>query len=58
MLRSRGTVLKDKTQTISVSTVVKKLFIKFLLFNDFPLYLIKEICGSKASTFTKFLQYM
>ena len=38
MLRSRGTVSKNKTQTISVSTLVKKLLIgyNFLLFNDLP----------------------
>ena len=36
MLRSRGTVSKNKTQTISVSTLVKKLLRvqNFLLFND------------------------
>ena len=40
MLRSRGTVSKNKTQTISVSTLVKKVIIKFLLFNDLPLYVL------------------
>jgi len=27
---------KNKTQTISISTFVKKVIIKFLLFNDLP----------------------
>ena len=27
---------KNKTQTISVSTLVKQIIIKFLLFNDLP----------------------
>jgi len=30
---------KNKTQTISVSTLVKKVIIKFLLFNDLPSYI-------------------
>ena len=29
---------KNKTQTISVSTLVKKVIIKFLLFSDLPSY--------------------
>ena len=30
---------ENKTQTVSVSTLVKKVIIKFLLFNDLPSYL-------------------
>ena len=36
VLRIRGTTSKNKTQTISVNTLVKKVIIKFLLFNDLP----------------------
>ena len=39
VLRSRGTMSENKTQTISVSTLVKKVIKKFLLFNDLPSYL-------------------
>ena len=39
MLRSRGTLSKNKTQTISISALLKKVIIKFLLFNDLPSYL-------------------
>ena len=40
VLRSGGTVSENKTQTVSVSTLVnnKKVIIKFLLFNDLPSY--------------------
>jgi len=41
VLRSRGTMSKNKTQTISVSTLVKMLLRvqNFLLFNDLPSYI-------------------
>ena len=38
MLRSGGTKSKNKTQTISVSTLVKNIIITFLVFNDLPSY--------------------
>jgi hypothetical protein len=34
-------MLKNKTQTICISTLVKKVIIKFLLFIDLPSYLSK-----------------
>ena len=34
-----GTVSENKTQTVSVSTLVKKVIIKFLLFNDLLSYI-------------------
>jgi len=40
VLRSGGTVSKNKTQTVYVSTLVKKVIIKFLLFNDLPVYVV------------------
>ena len=39
---------KNKTKTISVSTLVKKVIIKFLLFNDLPLQI--KIYGGCVET--------
>ena len=36
VLRNRGTMSKNKAQTISINTLLKKVIIKFLLFNDLP----------------------
>ena len=42
MLRSGGTVSKNKTQTVSVSNLVR-IIIKFLLFNDLRSYISLHI---------------
>ena len=38
-----GTMSKNKTQTISIRTLVKKVIIKFMLFNDFPSYMASHV---------------
>jgi hypothetical protein len=40
---------KNKTQTISISTLVKKVIITFMLFNDLPLYIVTEVLKDRRS---------
>ena len=55
MLRSRRTMSKNKTQTISVSTLVKKLLrvSNVLLFNDLPSYIYLTRFNIGDSTFCR-----